>query len=77
MRWLISSVSTQRRVGVKQHADHLAQIPRAQANHSQKSPQSQSLLAFREWTERVIIIIDALWPTQQVGALRFESEQNE
>ena len=41
------------------------------------SPQSQSMLAFREWTERVIIIIDALWPTQQVVALRFESEPNE
>ena len=41
------------------------------------SPQSQSMLAFREWTERVIIIIDALLPTQQVGALCFESELNE
>ena len=40
------------------------------------SPQSQSILAFREWTERVIIIIDALLPTQQVGALCFESELN-
>ena len=39
-------------------------------------PQSQSMLAFREWTERVIIIIDTLWPSQQVRALRFESRLN-
>ena len=35
VRWMISLLSTQRRVGVKQHADHLARILRAQANHSQ------------------------------------------
>ena len=39
-------------------------------------PQSQSMLAFREWTERVIIIIDTLWPSRQVRALRFESGLN-
>ena len=35
VRWMISMESTQRRVGVKQHADHLAQILCAQANNSQ------------------------------------------
>ena len=34
------------------------------------------MLAFREWTERVIIIIDTLSPSRQVRALRFESGLN-
>ena len=34
-------------------------------------PQFQSMLAFREWTEQLITIIDTLWPSRQVRALRF------
>ena len=35
-----------------------------------------SMLAFREWTERVFIIIDTIWPSRQVRALRFENGLN-
>ena len=74
---MISAVSTQRRVGVKQHAEHLVQILRAQANDSQCVNSPSRCLRFEKWTERVVILIDTLAPSRQVRALRFESELNE